>query len=188
MVFVIKKGTPPSKSEIVNAVKNNILILDKGLKLIGEGTGPAGNIIWDLVGVDEDGILALISIQSEFTNAILYELLKGVDWAWSNREILSKIYPSLDIEVNQLPVIYLIAPEFPSRFRKIISQFINVRIKLVKFISVDLRGDKGIILEPEGIQELNEGIDRSLPVDIQPPELSPITEITDEELREFFEE
>jgi hypothetical protein len=102
-------------------------------------------------------------------------------------ENIAKMYPSYEIDSNQMPRVIIIAPSYSPFFIKSIT-YLTYRIKLNLFSYVYLENGegKGIFLEPVETRVKHDLVLKSDTKSVKSTEVSYNTKVTTEEIMEFL--
>ena len=187
MAFVFKRVETFPKEEIKKLISENYKMLGEDLTLIGKNLGTRGEKLWDLVGVDSKKRLVLIDVELRYTDKMLYQIVNRLDWSWEHVENIAKMYPSYEIDSNQMPRVIIIAPTYSLFFKKSIT-YLTYRIKLNLFSYVYLENGegKGIFLEPVETRVKHDLVLKNDTKSVKSTEVSYNTKVTTEEIMEFL--
>jgi len=187
MTPILKRVEAFSKEEIKNLIAENYKVLDKHLELIGGNLGTRGENLWDLVGIDKDKRLVLISVELRYTDKILYQILNRLDWAWEHIENITKMHSSYEINDDQIPRVIIVAPSYSPFFKKSITYLTyRIRINLFTYTYLVSNAGKGLFLEPVEIRVHYEYAFKGDSKKVKPIEVSNNAKVTNEEIMEFL--
>ena len=148
MTVILKKTESFSREDLRGLLAENSTLLEQGLELLGGELGLRGEILWDLVGIDDRKRLVLIGIALNYNDTMLYQVVKRVDWAWEHIEHIAKMYSSVEIDCSHLPRVIMVAPFYSHFFKKgityLTSQF---NISLFTYSCLESTGERGIFIE-----------------------------------------
>lgn len=188
MIATFKKIEAFTREEITGLVVAQHKALDKDLELVGERLGTRSEHQWDLVGIDRDGRLVLITVEVHPADRILSQLLGRLDWAWEHLAAFARMYPGYAVDCNQLPRIIVLAPSYSPNFTKSIS-YLNYRVCIRLFTYQYLKTDtgRGLLIDEQEVKVKYDRILTSEKRKIKSLELPATAKVTTEEIMEFLQ-
>jgi hypothetical protein len=107
---------------------------------------PCGEI--DLIAIDRANQLTIIDFDTTANDELLLRGLSHFDWAVGNLPNVRRMYRGQAINFSQEPRLFLLAPQFSSRVRRVARQIPRPRIDWVRYHFVETPGRPGIFFEP----------------------------------------
>ncbi len=145
MIESVKKLDLESKSQLVELLSEYYSHSDSGMNVIAKNFACGKESKIDLLGIDGDGRLKIILGDIVENDHLVLDALYQFHWVIENLQL---IFPKLSYDYSQPPEIVLISPNFSTRVKTIVRFLGSVRIDLVEFRYLELKGEKGLLLEP----------------------------------------
>lgn len=188
--FILKRGTPFAKDEIIHLIEGDTGLIDGTLQLVAKNLGPRNEPPWELIGIRSDRRLILIAVETRVTDRLLLKLLRNLDWAWENIETFAGIYKSYGLAADQMPALMVFAPSYPTVFMKSL-KYLTYRIEmnLFTYSCFKCAEGRGLFLEP--VESRLVKYDHSVKGDTTDrfpgEEITGRVKITTEEIMEFLQ-
>ena len=122
--------------------------LEEGLRPIDAKVPcpPCGEI--DLLAVDRASRLTIIAFETTFNDGLLLRGLGHFDWLVRNMPNVQRMYRGQALNVSLPPRLVLLAPQFSPLVRSVARQITRPQIDWVRYHTVDVSGEPGILFEP----------------------------------------
>ncbi|MDH4077989.1 MAG: hypothetical protein OEW29_18840 [Acidimicrobiia bacterium] len=122
--------------------------LEEGLRGIDAEVpcGPCGKI--DFLAVDRASQLTIIDFETTSSDELLLRGLDHFDWVVGNLANVRRMYRGQVINFSLEPRLFLLAPQFSARVRRVACRIPHPRIDWVRYQFMETPGQPGIFFEP----------------------------------------
>lgn len=133
--------------------------IEKGLKIIdNQVITPKGR--FDLLGVDTDGVLAIVELKVKRDDNHLKQAINYFDWVLENSLWIGKAYPKFSIDQEAMPKIILVAPEFTDSVVTVAKYFGTFAdVTLLKYSVVGYEEKKHVVCTEVRIPDVHETLE-----------------------------
>ena len=145
---LLRPAAQVSREQVAAALKEFDGALEEGLRGIDSEVpcAPCGEI--DLIAIDRANQLTIIDFDTTSNDELLLRGLSHFDWVVGNLPNVRRMYRGQAINFSQEPRLFLLAPQFSSRVRRVARQLPRPRIDWVRYHFVETPGRPGIFFEP----------------------------------------
>ena len=152
----LSKSIPSSEKELHTIIKDNLDVLEEGLKLL-EYEKILSKGIPDLLCVDSGGRIVIIEVKLHQDENILFQGLRYYNAVNKNRHAIANVFKDFYIDPKQSPRIILIAENFSDDIKNL-TTVVNPTVELYLYQVVKYFDEHGIVFisvsNPKG--EINE--------------------------------
>jgi len=136
-----------TREQVAAALKEFDGALEAGLRGIDSEIpcAPGGEI--DLIAIDRANLLTIIDFDTTSNDDLLLRGLDHFDWVVGNLPNVRRMYRGRPINFSRDPRLFLLAPRFSSRVRRVARQLPRPRIDWVRYHFVETSGRPGIFFE-----------------------------------------
>jgi hypothetical protein len=135
------------KEELVQLVRNNCTMIDKGVEILGGPLGTEDLPRIDLVAKEKNGrpLLILAGVRPD-ENALLNAAAQ-IDWFVRNRSLLRQLFQDLSIDNSAPPRAALIYPEFPLIMKRFVRAALPQPPLLYQYRCLQVHEERFLYLE-----------------------------------------
>jgi len=146
--LLLRPAARVTQEQVAAALKEFEGALEEGLRGIDAeiACAPCGEI--DLLAIDRASQLTIIDFDPTSSDELLIRGLGHFDWVVRNLPNVRRMYRGQAINFSLEPRLFLLAPEFSSRLRRVAGQIPRPRIDWVRYHFVETPGGPGIFFEP----------------------------------------
>jgi len=136
------------REQVAAALKEFEGALEEGLRGIDAeiACAPCGEI--DLLAIDRTSQLTIIDFETTSSDELLIRGLGHFDWVVRNLPNVRRMYRGQAINFSLEPRLFLLAPQFSSRLRRVARQIPRPRIDWVQYHFLETPAGPGIFFEP----------------------------------------
>ncbi len=134
-----------SEKELEDMLKDNLHLIEEGLKFIGNqivaGRGPL-----DILAVDNGGSLVVMELKVVESDDMLVQALDYYDWTLKHIDSVRRMYPRFNVDYEQSPRLILVAPSFTQTllWRAV---YLTISPELFTFKCLEADGKRGLLFE-----------------------------------------
>jgi len=145
---LLRPAAQVSREQVAAALREFDGALEEGLRAIDSEVpcAPCGEI--DLIAIDRANLLTIIDFETTSNDDLLLRGLSHFDWVVGNLANVRRMYRGQAINFSQEPRLFLLAPQFSDRVRRVARQIPRPRIDWVRYHFVETPGRPGIFFEP----------------------------------------
>ena len=136
-----------SREQVAGALKEFEGALEEGLRGIDTDILCAPSDSIDLLAIDRANQLTIIDFDTTSSDDLLIRGLGHFDWVVQNVPNVRRMYRGQAINFSLPPRLFLVAPQFSSRVRRVARQITSVQIDWVRYHFVETPGRPGIFFE-----------------------------------------
>jgi len=146
--LLLRPAAQITREQVAAAVKEFEGALEEGLRGIDAelACAPCGEI--DLLAIDRANQLTIIDFDPTSSDELLIRGLGHFDWVVGNLPNVRRMFRGQPINFSLEPRLFLLAPQFSSRLRRVARQIPRPRIDWVRYHFVETPGGPGIFFEP----------------------------------------
>lgn len=146
--LLLRPAAQVTGEQVAAAIKEFLGALEEGLRGIDAELpcGPCGKI--DFLAIDRASQLTIIDFDTSSSDELLLRGLDHFDWAVGNLANLRRMFRGQAINFSLEPRLFLLAPQFSARMRRVASRIPHPRIDWVRYQFVEAPGRPGIFFEP----------------------------------------
>lgn len=146
-VLLLRPAAQVTGEQIAAALKEFEGALEEGLRGIDADVpcGPCGKI--DFLAIDRANQLTIIDFDTTSSDELLLRGLDHVDWVVENLPNVRRMFRGQAINFSLEPRLFLLAPQFSPRVRRVASRIPRPRIDWVRYQFVETPGQPGIFFE-----------------------------------------
>lgn len=146
--LLLRPAAQVTGEQVAAALKEFEGALEEGLRCIDAELpcGPCGKI--DLLALDRANQLTIIDFDTTSSDELLLRGLDHFDWVVGNLFNIRRMFRGHAINFSLEPRLFLLAPQFSSRVRRVACRIPRPRIDWVRYQFVETPGRPGIFFEP----------------------------------------
>jgi hypothetical protein len=146
--LLLRPALQVSGEQVAAAIREFQAALEEGLRSLDAELpcGPCGKI--DLLAIDRASQLTIIDFETTQSDELLLRGLDHFDWVVGNLPNLRRMFRGQAINFQLEPRLFLLAPQFSARVRRVASRIPHPRIDWVRYQLVEAPGRPGIFFEP----------------------------------------
>jgi hypothetical protein len=145
--LLLTPASQVSREDVAAALREFEGALEAGLRVIDSDI-PCGQVgAMDFVAIDRAGLLAVIDFETASSDDLLLRGLDHVDWVIGNLPNLRRMYRGQAINFSLEPRLFLLAPQFSARVRRVAGRIPQTRIDWVRYHLVETPGGPGMFFE-----------------------------------------
>jgi hypothetical protein len=144
---LLRPAVQVTREQVAAALREFEGALEEGLRGIDAEIpcAPCGEI--DLLAIDRANQLTIIDFETTSSDELLIRGLGHFDWVVRNLPNVRRMYRGQAINFSREPRLFLVAPQFSSRVRRVARQIPCPRIDWVRYHFVETPGRPGIFFE-----------------------------------------
>jgi hypothetical protein len=145
--FLLRPAAQATREQIAAVLREFEGALEEGLRAIDAELpcAPHGEI--DLLAIDRASQLTIVDFETMPSDDILIRGLGHLDWVVQNLPNVRRMYRGHSINFSRQPRLFLVAPGFSSRVRRVGRQIGSPRIDWVRYHFVETPGRPGVFFE-----------------------------------------
>jgi hypothetical protein len=145
---LLRPAAQVTREQVAAALKEFTGALEEGLRAIdAEIPCPPGGEI-DLLAIDRANQLTVIDFDTASSDELLLRGLGHFDWVVGNLPNVRRMFRGQAINYSLEPRLFLLAPQFSSRVRRVACRIPRPRIDWIRYHFVETPGRPGILFEP----------------------------------------
>jgi hypothetical protein len=145
---LLRPSAQVTRGQVAAVLKEFEGALEEGLRAIDAEIPcpPCGEI--DLLAIDRANQLTIIDFDMTSSDELLLRGLGHFDWVVGNLPNVRRMFRGQAINFSLEPRLFLLAPQFSSRLRRVACRIPRPRIDWVRYHFVETPGRPGILFEP----------------------------------------
>jgi hypothetical protein len=145
--LLLRPAVQVTAEQVAAALREFLSALEEGLRGIDADLpcGPCGKI--DFLAIDRASQITIIDFDTTSSDELLLRGLDHFDWVVGNLPNLRRMFRGQAINYSLEPRLFLVAPQFSPRLRRVASRIPRPRIDWVRYQLVETPGRPGIFFE-----------------------------------------
>ena len=145
---LLRPAAQVTREQVAAALKEFAGALEEGLRAIDAEIPcpPCGEI--DLLAIDRANQLTVIDFDTTSSDELLLRGLGHFDWVVGNLPNVRRMFRGQAINYSLEPRLFLLAPQFSFRVRRVACRIPRPRIDWIRYHFVETPGRPGILFEP----------------------------------------
>jgi len=144
-LFMFKRIEIDRENDLEALVMKEPDCLEEGMRILDHQVRGNGKFI-DVLGVDADGVLAVIELKLGEEDEMLVQALDYYDWVYSNRDRLKGAYGNkASIQIEEDPRIILVASGFSDRLRRA-ARHVEPNLTLLEYSYLSTPGNERAVV------------------------------------------
>jgi hypothetical protein len=145
--LLLRPAPHVSREQVAAALREFEGALEEGLRGIDAEIPCAPSDSIDLLAIDRANQLTIIDFDTTSSDELLIRGLGHFDWVVQNVPNVRRMFRGQAINFSRQPRLFLVAPQFSSRVRRVARQITCLQIDWVRYHFVETPGRPGIFFE-----------------------------------------